>query len=138
MEVAPSLFPPRLVALVKAMACVLPAKPGLPVSRFSRAELRRHVLAAGLVAEISGMTIWRWLRADAIRPWTHRSWIFPRDPDFAGKAGPILDLYHRCWKGKPLGPRERLRALGGREDADSHSQPAASDHAARVGARDAG
>lgn len=106
MEVAPPLFPPRVVAHVKAIACELPATFGLPLSRFSRAELRRHVLAAGLVAEISGMTIWRWLRADAIRPWTHRSWIFPRDPAFAEKAGPVLDLYHRRWKGKPLGPRD--------------------------------
>jgi len=109
-EVAPPLFPPRVVALVKAIACELPATLGLPLSRFSRAELRRHVLAAGLaaglVAEISGVTIWRWLRADAIRPWTHRSWIFPRDPQFAEKAGPILDLYHRRWKGQPLGPRD--------------------------------
>lgn len=43
-------------------------------------------------------------REDAIRPWNHRSWIFPRDPDFAVKAGPVLDLYHRRWNGKPLGP----------------------------------
>jgi len=91
---------------VKAIACELPATLGLPLSRFSRAELRRHVLAAGLVAEISGMTIWRWLHADAIRPWTHRSWIFPRDPQFAEKAGPVLDLYHRRWQGQPLGPRD--------------------------------
>jgi hypothetical protein len=68
--------------------------------------LRRHVLAAGLVAEISGVTIWRWLRQDAIRPWTFRSWVFPRDPAFAKKAGPVLDLYHRRWRGKPLGPRD--------------------------------
>ena len=88
------------------MACELPAKLGVPLSRFSRAELRRYVLAAGIVAEISGMTIWRWLREDAIRPWNHRSWIFPRDPAFAEKAGPVLDLYHRRWQGKPLGPRD--------------------------------
>jgi hypothetical protein len=91
---------------VKAVACELPAKLGLPLSRFSRAELRRYVLATGIVAEISGMTIWRWLREDAIRPWTHRSWIFPRDPAFAQKAGPVLDLYHRRWKGTPLGQRD--------------------------------
>src|SRR5205823_6098551 len=29
--------------------------------------------------------------------WRHRSWIFPRDPDFAGKAGRVLDLYARIW-----------------------------------------
>lgn len=55
-----------------------------------------------MVASISGSTIWRWLHADAIRPWYHRSWIFPRDPAFAVKASRILDLYERCWQGTPL------------------------------------
>ncbi len=41
------LFPPRVIAEVKALACELPAKLGLPLSRFSRSELRRYVLAAG-------------------------------------------------------------------------------------------
>jgi len=61
------------------------------------------VIAQGLVAEISGATLWRWLSSDALRPWQHRSWIFPRDPNFASKAGPILDLYERAWEGAPLG-----------------------------------
>lgn len=91
---------------MKAIACELPAKRGLPLSRFSRAELQRHVIETGVVAQISGLTIWRWVRADAIRPWAHRSWIFPRDPEFAAKAGPVLDLYHRRWRGQPLGPRD--------------------------------
>lgn len=47
------------------------------------------------MAQISGTTIWRWLAEDAIKPWTHRSWISPRDPDFAAKAGRVLDLYGR-------------------------------------------
>ena len=47
------------------------------------------------MAEISGTTLWRWLNADALRPWQYRSWIFPRDPDFAAKAGCILD--HASW-----------------------------------------
>jgi len=64
------------------------------------------VLAQGLVAEISGTTIWRWLSADALQPWRYRSWIFPRDPEFAAKAGRILDLYERRWEGAPLGPTE--------------------------------
>jgi len=87
---------------VKALACELPATLGLPLSRFSRSELRRHVLAAGIVAEISGITIWRWLREDALRPWSRRSWIFPRDPDFQTKAGRVLDLYHRRFEGRAL------------------------------------
>jgi len=73
------------------------------LSRFSVEEIRQHVIAQGLVAEISGATLWRWLSSDALRPWQHRSWIFPRDPNFAAKAGPILDLYHRVWDGAPLG-----------------------------------
>jgi hypothetical protein len=51
---------------------------------------------------IAAVTIWRWLHQDAIKPWQHRSWIFPRDPKFAEKAGRILDLYERRWEGKPL------------------------------------
>lgn len=73
-------------------------------------EIRREVIAQGLVAEISGATLWRWLSADALRPWRYRSWIFRRDPDFAPKAGRILDLYNRVWQGRPLNSREwRLR-----------------------------
>ena len=55
-----------------------------------------------LVGTISGSTVWRWLAKDAIRPWQHRSWLFPRDPHFAQKAAPVLDLYQRCWEGQPL------------------------------------
>src|ERR1017187_8926146 len=51
---------------------------------------------------LSRCTLWRWLHRDAIRPWYHRSWIFPRDPNFAEKAGRLLDLYAREWQGKPL------------------------------------
>lgn len=95
-----------MVAEVKALACELPATLGLPLSRFSRSEIRRHVLAAGIVAEISGITIWRWLDADALRPWSRKSWIFPRDPEFATKSGRVLDLYHRRWEGCALADEE--------------------------------
>lgn len=54
------------------------------------------------MASISDSTVWRWLHADAIRPWQHRCWLFPRDPDFAAKAGRILDLYGRGWEGQAL------------------------------------
>jgi len=79
---------------------------GVPVARWSLPELHREVLARELVASISGTTLWRWLDADAIRPWRHRSWLFPRDPKFAERAGPILDLYAGHWEGRPLGPRD--------------------------------
>lgn len=66
----------------------------------------REVRQSGLVATISDSTIWRWLHEDAIRPWQYRSWIFPRDPQFAAKAGRILDLYERVWDGYPLTDNE--------------------------------
>jgi hypothetical protein len=78
---------------VKALACELPHRLGLPLSRLSLADIRQEVMAQGIVAQVSGTTLWRWLSADALRPWQHRSWILPRDPDFAAKAGRILDLY---------------------------------------------
>ncbi|HEY4086609.1 MAG TPA: hypothetical protein VGM43_11760 [Bryobacteraceae bacterium] len=87
---------------VKVLACELPATHGVPISHWNTPEIARKVCDAGLVASISGSTIWRWLHEDAIRPWRHRNWIFPRDPAFAVKAGRILDLYARCWNGAAL------------------------------------
>jgi len=86
------------------MACALPAEQGLPLSRWSATELAREAVARGIVEQISGVTVWRWLSEDAIKPWQHRSWIFPRDPRFADRAGPILDLYQGRWQGELLHP----------------------------------
>jgi len=90
------------VVQVKALACELPATLGLPLSRLSVSDVAQQARQLGLVATISDSTVWRWLNADAIRPWQHRCWIFPRDAQFAVKAGRILDLYQRLWKGKLL------------------------------------
>ena len=78
----------------------------MPLARFTIPELHAEVLARGLVAQISGVTLWRWLSADALQPWRHRSWIFPRDPQFAERGGRVLDLYAKTWEGIPLGPDE--------------------------------
>jgi hypothetical protein len=99
---APGLFPPELVVQVKALACELPATSGVPLSRWSTSELTRQVRQNGLVAQVSDSTLWRWLNVDAIRPWRHRCWIFPRAPDFEIKAGRVLDLYQRQWEGQAL------------------------------------
>ena len=91
---------------VKALACELPHESGIPLSRWSTADLRREIIGRGIVANIGDTTIWRWLHEDAIKPWTHRSWVFPRDPKFEDKAGPILDLYQGFWQGKTLSDRD--------------------------------
>ena len=99
-------FPPKVVVQVKSLACEVPYKHGIPLSRFSIREIRREVISTGIVAQISGTTLWRWFHSDAIRPWQFRSWIFPRDPAFVEKAGRVLDLYGGHWEGKPLYPTD--------------------------------
>lgn len=95
-------FPPEVVVSVKALACELPRELGLPFSRFSQRDLAREACRRGIVARISGKTIWRWLHEDAIHPWRFRSWIYPRDPLFEEKAEKVLNLYQGFWGGKPL------------------------------------
>jgi hypothetical protein len=94
------------VIAVKALACQLPAKVGKPLARWQCPDLAQAAVESGIVASISGTTIWRWLSTDAIKPWQHRSWIFPRDPDFGPKAARVLDLYARRFDGTPLRPEE--------------------------------
>jgi hypothetical protein len=98
--------PSAVVVEVKAIACELPATRGVPLGRWSLAELREEVITAGLVREVSVSTLWRWLDEDALKPWRHRSWIFPRDPAFAAKAAVVLDLYARRFQGRRLEPGE--------------------------------
>ena len=98
----PALFPPEIIVAVKALACQLPKQLGLPFSRFTHDEIARQTEKHGIVASISGKTVWRWLSKDAIRPWCYRSWIWPRDPDFEPKAARVLDLYQGIWEEKPL------------------------------------
>jgi hypothetical protein len=86
------------------LACERPADSDVPLARWSSSELAAEVTARGICEQISGITIWRWLSADAIKPWQYRSWIFPRDPNFTAKAGRILDLYAGRWEGELLHP----------------------------------
>lgn len=108
----PPAFTAVEVAGVKALACSEPADHGLPLARWSITELATQATAQGLVRPassgrpVSVTTVRRWLATDAIKPWQHRSWIFPRDPDFAAKAARVLDLYARTWNGRQLGEDE--------------------------------
>jgi hypothetical protein len=99
-------FPPQIAVEIKALACELPAEYGVPLSRFTARDIADLAREKGIVATVSGTTVWRWLAEDAIKPWQHRSWIFPRDPQFAWKACRVLDLYNGVWDGKRLGRRD--------------------------------
>ncbi len=105
-QVARAAFPPQQIAEVKAVACEPPSE-GAALSRRSTADVHRLVIERG-ICDASQSTIVRWLREDAIRPWQYRSWIFPTDPNFAEKAGRILDLYEGRWEGKLLEPGDLI------------------------------
>lgn len=126
-----------MVVEIKAIACELPAQLGVPFSRLHVPDIRGIAEQRGLVAQISDTTIWRWLADDAIRPWAHRSWIFPRDPDFAAKASVVLDLYHRRHAGKRLRPDDYVISADEKTSIQARqrchpSTPAGPGRAARV------
>ena len=99
----PRVFPPLVVMAVKAVACELPRTLELPLSRLFVPDIQKEVIRQGIVASISGSTVWRWLDHDAIRPWTFRSWIFPPRPPLRGQGG--------CGGG-PVCPPVRGQGLG--------------------------
>lgn len=130
-------FPPCVVVAVKALACELPHEHGLPLSRLSLADIKREAIERGLVASIGETTLWRWLSEDAIRPWTHRTWVFPRDPAFQNKAARILELYEGAWQGKRLGRGDCILSTDEKTSIQARhrihpTRPAASGRAMRV------
>ena len=113
------------MATVKALACELPARREEPLSRYSTADLVRLIAAHPERPPMSASTIWRILDRDALKPWPHRSWLFPRDPQFAAKAGRVLDLYAGWWEGQPLDPADCVISA----DEKTSSQARARRHA---------
>jgi len=101
----PATYDDSVRALITALACELPSKRNLPLSRLSITDV--HMVA---VSEIdpcpSPSTIAAWLKQAAIKPWTCTSWKRPRDPEFAQKAAPVLDLYNGTWNGEELTERD--------------------------------
>jgi hypothetical protein len=94
------------VVTVKALACELPAETGgaaVPLERPGPGGGGRGSRGG---ESISASTVRRWLAGDALKPWQHRSWIYPRDPHFAAKAARALDLYAGFFDGEPLGENE--------------------------------
>jgi hypothetical protein len=87
--------------VVKAIACEVVYETKAPLSRQSLADVTDRACTT-LATPMSRSTVWRILDADAIKPWRYKYWIFPRDPQFAEKAGVILDLYGGVWQGEAL------------------------------------
>jgi hypothetical protein len=93
--------------VVQAVACEAVYRNQLPLSRLALADLASQARLA-LGKAISRNTVRRLLDTSAIKPWRYEYWIFPRDPQFAEKAGVIVDLYAGLWQGQPLSPRDCL------------------------------
>ena len=90
-------------AEVIALACALSAGSGVPLSRWSGPDLARELAARRRIV-VSASTIGRRLAGDALKPWQHRSWISVRDPQFAVRAAPVLDLYAGIWDASRSAP----------------------------------
>jgi len=102
----PQQFADWVLALVIAIACELPSRLDLPLSRHFGSSVWQVVRGEGVV--ISLRTVQRILSRHHLKPWRYVSWMHPRDPRFIEKARIILDLYAGFWEGRALGPRDQI------------------------------
>jgi transposase len=102
----PQQFADWVWALVIAIACELPSRLGLPLSRHFGSSVWQVVRGEGVV--ISLRTVRRILARHHLKPWRYASWMHPRDPKFNEKARVILDLYAGFWEGRRLGRRDQI------------------------------
>jgi transposase len=93
----PRQFSPEVRAQVTALACSLPRSHGVPLARWSWAELARHMATIPTLPTISARTIGRWLTAEQIHPWRYHSWQHIQEPEaFLVRARPVLRLYEHA------------------------------------------
>lgn len=95
-----------MVTTVKALACDRAGARTRGLPYFSLRDLTVRVVEVLALAKLAPSTVWQILDRDALKPWQYRSWIFPRDPEFAARAGVVLDLYGRSYQGQPLDARD--------------------------------
>ena len=89
-----AVFPPAIRAQATALACSLPQTQGLPLSRWSSAEIAQRLQQSHAVPAISASTIRRWLTTERLRPWRSHTWQHIHDPvQFLARARPVLESY---------------------------------------------
>lgn len=94
---APRRFSADVRAQVTALACSLPRSHGLPLSRWSQAEIAHYAACIPDGPKISPRTVGRWLSAEQIHPWRYHSWQHIQDPEtFLQRARPVLRLYEQA------------------------------------------
>lgn len=107
LDVAESrVFPPSVVTEVRAAACDNAGARANGLSYFSIRDLAKLLQKKLSLVSLAPSTVWNILDNDALKPWQYRSWIFPRDPEFAKYAEVVLDLYEGFYLGEPLTDRD--------------------------------
>lgn len=91
------VFPSEVRAQAIALACSLPKQKGVPLSRWSLAEIVKHMLCLQIVSAISASTLFRWFAADKLKPWRFHNWQHILDPQkFLERARPVLQVYEKA------------------------------------------
>jgi hypothetical protein len=91
------VFPPEVRAQATALACSHPREKGVPLARWSNAEIVRRLIDLGMVVSIAASTVGRWLASEKLRPWRYHSWQHILDAHvFLERARPVLRLYERA------------------------------------------
>ena len=92
----PRSFSSEARAQATALACSPPEAVGVPLARWSCAELAAALIALGIVASIAASTVWRWLKAERVKPWRYHNWQHVIDPLFLERARRVLRLYEQA------------------------------------------
>lgn len=88
----PRTFLPTVRSQVTAIACTQPAA-DVPLARWSCGDIAAQLVALGIVVSIATSTVWRWLKAERIKPWRYHSWMHSQAENFVALAAPVLQLY---------------------------------------------
>ena len=73
------------------------AEAGIPLARWSYAEIAARLVTLGLVVSIATSTVARWLSAEKLKPWRYRLWQQIVEPEaFLERARPVLWLYQHA------------------------------------------
>ena len=84
-------------AQATALACSLPQEKGRALSRWSLAEIAAQLVTLQVVVGVARSTLWRWFRADQLKPWRYHNWQHVLDPQaFLERARPVLRLYEQA------------------------------------------
>jgi transposase len=125
-------------AQATAVACSRPEAEGVPLARWSYAEIARRLVTLGVVVSIATSTIGRWLQAERIKPWRYHLWQHVRDPRFLELAKPVLRLYELAQvlyqRGVWVVCADEKTSIQARQGIDE-PQPAAAGHAPHSAAR---